>query len=258
MKKISLIVILSLTIFAAKSQDSAVVKKSPFSMNADIMSRYIWRGLNLGGNTSSIQPAMKYSFGNEKHAFSVGAWGAYSMGGNQFQEADLSLTYTCNELFTVGVTDYFFPADDGSSVRYGNYKENESGHLYEGMVSFNGTEKIPFTLLFAMNFYGLDAHKLNADGTDGGLFYSKYVELGYKKVYDDMTLNCFIGGTLDKPNRDRGEMGFYGNKSNGIVNIGLKLSKEIKISDKYALPIQTQLIVNPEQERIYMVFGFSL
>jgi hypothetical protein len=87
---------------------------------------------------------------------------------------------------------------------------------------------------------------------------SKYVELGYKKVYDDMTVNVFIGGTLDDPKQDRGEIGFYGNESNGIINVGLKLAKEIKITDKFSLPIQAQLIANPERERIFMVLGISL
>lgn len=227
-------------------------------MNVDFMSRYIWRGVNLGGNTPSIQPTMKYNFGNTKHAFSIGAWGAYSIGGNQLQECDLTFGYTFNELITIGVTDYFFQADNGLSMRYGNYTDNQTGHVFEGTFAFNGTKKIPFTLMFAMNFYGLDARKINTDGTDGGIIMSKYVELGYKKMWDDMTLNLFIGGILDDPKQDRGEIGFYGNESNGIINVGCKLSKEIKITDKFSLPIQTQLIANPERERIYLVLGISL
>ncbi len=250
--------VLCISGFTAKSQDSTAAKKSPFSMNVDFMSRYIWRGVNLGGNTPSIQPTLKYNFGSKKHAFSIGAWGAYSTGGNQFQECDLTFGYTFNEIISIGVTDYFFPADNGASIRYGNYKDLETGHVFEGTFAFNGTKKIPFTLMFAMNFYGMDARKINADGTDGGIFMSKYVELGYKKVYDDMTVNVFIGGTLDDPKQDRGEIGFYGNESNGIINVGLKLAKEIKITDKFSLPIQAQLIANPERERIFMVLGISL
>lgn len=260
MNKMTLLlaVVLCFCGLTGKSQDSTAAKKSPFSMNVDFMSRYIWRGVNLGGNTPSIQPTLKYNFGSTKHAFSLGAWGAYSIGGNQFQECDLTFGYTFNEIISLGVTDYFFPADNGASIRYGNYKDLETGHVFEGTFAFNGTKKIPFTLMFAMNFYGMDARKINADGTDGGIFMSKYVELGYKKVYDDMTVNVFIGGTLDDPKQDRGEIGFYGNESNGIINVGLKLAKEIKITDKFSLPIQTQLIVNPERERIFMVLGISL
>ena len=260
MKKMTLLLatVLCLSGFSGKSQDSVALKKSPFSFSVDLMSRYIWRGVNLGGNTPSIQPTMKYNFGNDKHAFFVGAWGAYSIGGNQFQECDLTLSYTFKEMFSLGFTDYFFPADDGSSVKYGNYKDGETGHLFEGTFTFNGTDKIPFTLMYAMNVYGCDARRIKADGTDGGIFMSKYIELGYKKNFEDMALTVFMGGTIDNPNRDRGETGFYGNHSNGIINVGCKLAKEIKITDKFALPIQTQLVVNPEQERIYMVFGLSL
>jgi hypothetical protein len=112
--------------------------------------------------------------------------------------------------------------------------------------------------MYAMNVYGCDARKINADGTDGGIVMSKYIELGYKKKFENMALTVFLGGTLDNPNRDRGETGFYGNRSNGIINVGCKLAKEIKITEKFSLPIQAQLIANPEQERIYMVLGLSL
>lgn len=244
--------------FSGKSQDTASTKKSPFSLNVDFMSRYIWRGVNLGGNTPSIQPTMKYNFGNTKHAFSIGAWGAYSIGGNQLQECDLTFGYTFNEMISFGVTDYFFPSDDGLSVRYGNYADKQTGHVYEGTLAFNGTKKIPFTLMFAMNFYGMDARRLKVDGTDDGIFMSKYVELGYKKSWDDMSLNLFVGAALDDPNQNWGEVGFYGNESNGIINLGCKLAKEIKITDKFSLPIQAQLIANPERERVFLVFGFSL
>ncbi len=258
MKKVKLFFVFALLSLGLIVNAQTNEKKSPFSMNADFVSRYIWRGVNLGGNTPSIQPTMKLSIGSTKHAIVIGAFGAYSIGGNQFQECDLTLSYTFNERFTFGVTDYFFPADDGSSVRYGLYTNKQTGHLYEGTASFNGTEKIPFTLMFSMNFYGLDARKINIDGTLGDIVMSKYIEIGYKKKYDDMVFNVFMGASLDNPNTDRGEIGFYGNKSNGIINLGCKLSKEIKITDKFSLPINTQLIFNPERERIFLVLGFSI
>ncbi len=246
------------TTLIINNTDSTKVKKSPFSFNADIMSRYVWRGINLGGNAPSIQPTIKYSIGNKKHSLTIGSWGAYSVGGTQIQECDLFLNYTIKEVFTISVSDYFFPADDGSSVRYGNLYETQTGHVLEGGLLFNGTEKIPFTLLFAMNFLGMDARKINTDGTKGDIFMSKYIELGYKKEWDDLTMNLFIGGVIEDPNEEKGEIGYYGNYSNGIINVGCKLLKEIKISKKHTLPVHSQLILNPERERIFMVIGVTL
>lgn len=259
MKKIKIILCLMMlgTIGSLYAQDEKQ-KESPFSFGAEIVSRYIWRGVNLGDNTPSIQPTANLAFGSEKHAFSIGTFGAYSIGGQQLQEADIFVTYTYKEMLGVTFTDYFFPFDNGVSPSYFNYKDIQTSHVYEGMVSFLGTEKIPVSLMFAMNFYGADARRINSDGSDGGIMMSKYIELGYTKKYSNMDMKLFVGGALDNPNRQNGELGFYGNKSYGVINIGCKLAKEIKITNDFSLPVQTQLIVNPESERIFMVFGFTL
>ncbi len=38
----------------------------------DIYSRYIWRGINLGGESPSLQPGLSYTI----HNFTIGFWGA--------------------------------------------------------------------------------------------------------------------------------------------------------------------------------------
>lgn len=231
-------------------------KQSPFSFGCDMYNRYIWRGINLGGNTASFQPNADVTFVNNKHSVSLGTFGAYSAGGQQLQEADIILSYTYNNLLNITVTDYFFPSDNGLNQKYFNYKDKETGHVFEGVVSFEGTKKIPLSLLFAMNFYGADARKTNTNGSAGNIIMSKYLELNYKKEFSNSELNIFVGAALDDFNN--GETGFYGNYSYGVINTGLKLSKEISITDKFSLPVQSQLIFNPEAERIFLVFGFSL
>lgn len=259
MRKIRIVLSSLIAIIAMSSQaQDSLTKESPFSFGAELVNRYIWRGVNLGDNTPSIQPTASLAFGSEKHAFSIGTFGAYSIGGQQLQEADLFVSYTFKEMFGVTITDYFFPFDNGMSPSYFNYKDLQTSHVFEGMISFLGTKKIPLSLMFAMNFYGADARRINSNGSDGGIMMSKYLEIGYTKKYSNMDMKLFVGGTLDNPNRDNGEIGFYGNKSYGIINIGCKLSKEIKITNDFSLPIQTQLIVNPESERIFIVFGFTL
>jgi hypothetical protein len=237
------------------AQDS---KEAPVDFSCDFVSRYVWRGLNLGGNTPSMQPTIGLEFGKGNHAFTLGAFGAYSFGGQQLQESDLFLSYTFKELLTLTFTDYFFPMDDGSSPRYFNYKSDVTGHLFEGTFVFEGTEKFPFSLLFAMNFYGADARKLNEDGTDNGIMASKYVEVGYAKTFKNIELEVFAGAALDNPDETRGETGFYGNKGIGVINLGCKLTKEVKLGSGFTLPVQTQFIFNPEAERVFFVFGFTI
>jgi hypothetical protein len=237
--------------------------KGQFQIGGDIMSRYIWRGLNLGGDGVSIQPAMKFSAGNPNHLLSLGAWGAYTFSPTANQEMDLTASYTFKSLLTVSVTDYFFPGlFTGQRDKYFYYKQDTTGHVFEGAVQFSGTEKIPFTLFIATNFYGNDARKMKEinDSTfvNDGIQYSTYIELGFFKSIKGFNLNAFVGGTVNNPDESLQETGYYGNTKPGITNVGIKLAKTISISEKFAFGLQTSLIANPMQNKIYLVFGISL
>lgn len=246
---------------------------SPFSVGADFVSRYIWRGVNLGGSSPSIQPYVEYGFGNDDHAFAIGAWGAYSVSGTQTgQEADLYLSYTLKEMFSVTFTDYFFPDETVGRNKYFNYNmdwdkinsadKDQTGHVVEAAISFNGTDNIPVSVMFAMNIWGADSRKYKEEAgvmvPQDKIVMSKYLELGYSTNVKDVALDAFLGMSLNNPKIDKGEpAGFYGQESWGVINLGFTLSKEIKITDNYSLPVFGSLVTNPEAENIYMVFGLS-
>ncbi len=235
------------------------------SFGADLMSRYVWRGLQFGGNSPAIQPA----FSMTKKNFELGFWGSYSVSGNNFsQEFDLYLAYTFfDEMFTVTVSDYFFPVEN-MNYNYFNYLKDETGHVIEGMVKFNGADKFPFTLMAAINFYGADGAKLDSDSASAtfnqktGIHYSNYFELGYTKELKNSTMDVFAGFTLTNPvEADSltgflGETGYYGSGS-GLINLGVKFSKELKITDDFVLPVNFQLITNPRDKKVFAVFGMS-
>lgn len=244
----------------AFSQDDSKAGSVEFNVGADFASRYIWRGSQFGGSSPCVQPAVSIGF----KGFALGAWGSYSLSGdNRSQEMDFYLSYTCpSSMFTATITDYYFPVE-GQDYKYFDYKKNSTGHIFEGTLSFNGTEKLPFTLLAAMNFYGADAAALNSDNSNNGIQYSTYFEIGYSFNVNDIALNTFVGFTPNSPEEANlsigfvGETGFYGSKA-GIVNLGLKGTKELKITDSFTLPISASVITNPQAEKIYFVLGFSL
>jgi hypothetical protein len=43
-----------------------------------------------------------------------------------------------------------------------------------------------------------------------------------------------------------------------VVNLGITVSKEIKISDSFSLPLTTSFIINPQAENVFLVLGISL
>jgi hypothetical protein len=259
-----LLLVAGISLFFTGSTFSQNTQKwsADFQIGADFMSRYIWRGLNLGGSGPSIQPALKLNIGNPNHQFSIGAWGAYTFSATANQEMDLIASYTFKGLLTLMVTDYFFPdLNTGKRDQYFCYSKDSTGHVFEGLIMFNGTEKIPFTLMVATNFYGNDARKMKQvnDSTfvEDGIQYSTYIELGFKKRIKTFDFNAFVGGTINSPKTGNHETGYYANTKAGFTNIGIKLAKSIPVTEKYFIPVQASLIANPLQSKIYLVFGIS-
>ncbi len=251
MKKTATTILIAaiLSLFLLTPGKSSAQIETSFNTGVDIMSRYVWRGMNLGGSSPSIQPTLEYSAGN----FTLGTWGAFSMSdGLTIQETDLYLSYTFKEMFSLTVTDYFLPDESLDKNHYFELNEDKTTHLLEAAASFDGTEKIPFTFLAAVNFWGADA--LNADGDKQ---YSTYLEFGYNGKCKDLDYNAFIGFTPNNPDKEKEETGFYGTSA-GVVNLGITVSKEIKISDSFSLPLTTSFIINPQAENVFLVLGISL
>ena len=230
-----------------KAQKDTSNTKSPISIGADLMSRYIWRGSDYG-SSPSIQPGIEYS----KGGFAIGAWGAYAINFQGYQESDLYLGYTFyKDMFTVTLTDYYFQSDT-TNAKYFNYKNATTGHVLEATLAFNGTDKLPLSLMVATNIYGADAKKINSDGTQGNNQFSTYAEIAYSFKYFDI----FAGANLLPVDLGKGETGYYGNYQ-GFVNIGITVAKDIKITKQYSLPLTVSVITNPQAEKIYFVAGLS-
>lgn len=239
MKKIYFFILIAFgftfTDFQANAQE--------FNAGADIMSRYVWRGRDYG-NSPSIQPTLEYSIGG----FTVGTWGAFSIGEDVYQEHDLYVSYSVTDFLSVGVTDYFFPAFPVDDITFNNkYFDygDETGHVVEFNLGFDGVEAFPIAISANVAFFGADK-----DEEDEQIM-STYIEASYSNKLKDYEYTIFAGFT---PNS---EMSLYSDKA-ALVNLGLTVKKEVKISESFSLPVQTSFITNPNQENIYFVFGFSL
>lgn len=266
MKHTLFIILIALFCLPAGLSAQEEATDSGFSVGTDLMSRYVWRGIAFS-TTPSVQPYIEYS----KGGFAIGTWGAYSFHGMDGAEVDLYLSYTfLDDQISVGLTDYFFPAEDLDDNDYFNYKSDETGHVYEAFVSWNGTESFPLSLLVATNLYGDDARKINDDdtstdfNTEDGIQYSTYIELGYGfSLRDNTELSLFIGATpnnpkeADMPAGYLGEGGFYADDP-GIINLGMTVAKELPLTDKFSLPVSGSLIFNPSANNVFLVFGITL
>ena len=187
---------------------------------ADLVSSYVWRGTQFGSG-AHIQPYMDLGSGN----LTGGVWGSFPTsakgGGN---ELDLWVSYDFG-LLALTVTNYTFP--------------NEGGVYADGEGLFNGdyTELAASTSIMGVDLsagYFTEVEAL-------------YVELGFSTGAVDIALGY----------GDDQADGFYAGGGSGLVNMSFSGSKDIQISDNYALPVVGSFILNPEAETAFLVFGIS-
>ncbi|MBC8315849.1 MAG: hypothetical protein H8E51_10130 [Bacteroidetes bacterium] len=260
-----LIVVSMFTVLAQEEtalQESKQVEPGKVLLNigADLASRYIWRGQNFG-KSAAIQPTASISaFG-----LTLGAWGSYAFSRHSLQLDDsTSITYNYSELdlfisyrykyFTLMLFDYYAPGpiDSLPGNDYFNWNNKSTFHALEASFIFDGPEKFPIQFIAAVMVYGADKGKdstgIYGFGTKNN--YSTYFELSYQFNVKGFGIKPFIGGI------PFGSL-WYGPKA-GINNVGINISKDIPVSKKFSIPIQSNLIVNPLSKKVYLVFILSL
>ena len=206
-----------------------------FSVGADFMSRYVWRGVDFG-ESLSIQPTLEFSAGD----FAIGSWASYSIAadGAGANEHDLYLGYSFGG-FYFGVTDYYFPGP--GALAFSNFDSDGAGaHWIELNASVGGTDDFPLSIsgnIFVHN----DTQN------------SIYLEIGYPFTVEDVDLGVALGIVPQ-------ESAFYGTSSFGITVLGLSASKEVPITDTFSIPLSVMYAINPTPgaARSFLVFGVSL
>ncbi len=219
-----------------------------FSVGADFVSSYVWRGAATAG--TSIQPSM----GLSASGFNVGAWGSVDISGQGYKEVDLSVSYTIGG-FRFGLTDYWW--DGEGAFDYFDFKKDESSHLLEANLGY----KFGFGLELSWNTVVAGAGDKYADGDDTKRTFSTYVEAGYSFAIKDVNLIAAIGASPWKSDvlytgyEKDGQQ--YGTDGFAVTNISLAASKDVAITDKFSMPLFGQLAFNPAKEDVFLVFGLS-
>ena len=231
MLKLFLILILTTPIFAQE-----------FSVGTDFVSRYIWRGSDLGENTPSIQPNLSFGISG----LTVGFWGAWPTANPAgLDEIDIYASYAIDLKtaggLSLGVTDYTNPNSGTKIGNFNNYdnKNGAGAHFLEANVNYSAPESFPIYLSFNIFFYNLKNNPI-------------YVEAGYSTTVKDIGFSAFAGLT---PGEDQA---YYGVTNFSVINLGIKASKEIKVTDSFSIPLFGSVILNPASENLFYVLGVSL
>ena len=235
MKKILSLVSL-VALMLAETMTVSAQDKVEATVGTDVVSQYVWRGLELGG--VSVQPTLGVSY----KGLSLTAWGSVGLSNPaDTKEFDLTLSYTIGG-FNIGVTDYWFDAGLDPLNRYFMYRSDCTNHVFEANIGYDfGFAAIQWYTNFAGN-----------DFTEAGKqAFSSYFELSVPFTLGGLDWAATAGAVPFATD-------FYGTGRFAVTNLSLTASKDIRITDSFAIPVFAQLAANPYASKLYFVFGFTL
>lgn len=226
-------VIIAVALLVSGVMGASAQSKGTFAVGADLVSDYVWRGVQQGSNQPNFQPSLTYTNGS----LTIGAWGSGNFAGS-LKEVDIYATYAISSLFSVTLTDYNW----AFSKTYFEYGKDKTDHVYEASLNYAGTSSLPLSVSLNTMFYGALDKK-----ADGKQAYSTYYELGYPLADN---AKFFLGGSLNEsPN--------YLTSGFAVTNVGVKLSKSLVFSDKFSLPVYGVFGINPAAESAFLVAGVT-
>jgi uncharacterized protein (TIGR02001 family) len=220
MKRKITILILLLTLLVSFNL-GAQEKASSWSAGVDLYSSYVWRGTKFGTGPA-VQPSVKFTTGG----LTLGVWGSFDASG--YTEADPYISYSFPFGLSLGLTDYYYPGATGSALF------SDDSHAAELNLGFT-TGGLSLSANYILNEAPIPA----SVGDD------MYFQAGY--AFKNFSLAVGAGN------------GWHTSDAKfNICNISLGTSKTIEITDKFSIPVNGSIIVNPEREQLFVVVGISL
>lgn len=241
MKKELLFVLFCLECLTLPAQESTK-HISNFHLGLDVQTKYIWRGMEM--MTEDAAPVLFPGLNYSNSGFYAYVMGGYAING-KYSEVDLGLSYTYKWL-TVGVNDYYYPTTTTPEDKYFNFKNRDTGHWLEGVVTI-APESIPAYLTVSNFFAGADKK------SDGDQAYSTYAELGgHYDFLDDHSLALAVGAAFNKSCYN----GYVHDFS--VCNIELKYTYNLAMKS-LTLPLSVAYIINPvyEKSHVNLTASFS-
>ena len=207
------------------------------TISSDFVSSYIWRGQDLG--SVAVQPTL----GVEYKGLSLTAWGSYGLvDKDDAKEFDLTLAYTIGG-FNIGVTDYWLSEGLDPDSRYFKYDAHGTNHVFEVNIGYDfGFASIQWYT----NFAGNDGVNKN-----GKRAYSSYFETNVPFLLAGVEWTATAGAVPYATD-------YYGTSGFAVTNLSLKATKDIKVTERFSIPVFGQVTGNPCSRKAYLVFGFTL
>lgn len=205
-----------------------------FFIEADFVSKYMWRGLKCGN--AAVQPTI----GMELGGLTLSAWGSTQFK-DKNNEVNFTLTYEFENLMLF--FNNMYAQNDDEESKFFNYSPRTTGHTFDLGMIYTVSETLPlsvgwYTIVAGNDYKGNDKRA-----------WSTYIELKYPFSAGGVDFEFETGVTPWK--------GMYGDKFD-VTNIALKGTKEIQLTKRIAPAIFAQMGVNPNDKDVYFVVGVTL
>ena len=250
MKKLQILSLFFVLYIVSAPNNYLFAQNPTLTAGADLVSRYIWRGADIN-NQPNVQPSITFEYGG----LQAGLWGSYGFGHLNPVDTDYKLSSEIDTWLgysvdlssslnaTLLITDYYFP---NAGIKIGNFNnyDNINGpgaHTIEAGIILAGSQSFPISLSGYMNIYNDKGNNV-------------YVQADYSTAINEIDIAVFAGaaaGTIDNP-------GYYGTDKFNVINVGVKVSKTVKITENYSLPVYCSYILNPQKEIAFFVLGISI
>lgn len=206
-------------------------------IGADIVSRYVWRGMSLGD--VSVQPTL----GVSAWGLSLSAWGNMGLSNPaDAKELDLTLAYSVGG-FNMGITDYWTTVGADPENRYFSYTRGGTNHVFEANVGYDfGVLAIQWYTNFAGNDYR---------GENGRQAFGSYAELSVPFSLGGADWS-FAAGVVPFASD------YYGVGRFALTNLSLTATREIPFSERFSLPVFATLAANPYARQAFFLVGITL
>jgi hypothetical protein len=217
---------------------SAMAQAFKAELGGEAVTRYNWRGLDLG-DAASVQPYLRCEF----HGLKSGFWGSYSP---DFEEIDTWASYTlanpASVSLTAVATDYYFPS---SGIRLFNFRgcnhpKGPGAHLLELGAAVSGPAQLPLTISAYVNVHNDPGNNV-------------YMQLDCPVSVGDVDMGFFVGATTGSKENPAA----YGSDDFAVINIGVKVTRNVNFGGT-DLTLSTSAIVNPRAEIAYLVLGMGI
>ncbi len=231
-----LICIFSLSLFTNPLPARELWDSSPIDFSAEFKTKHLWRGLEVS-NSALID--VDIHLRSRDKSFAAGLWSGASFDG-KFREFDYYLSFSKNG-FTIALWDIynFSPDATYNNSEVFNYKAHETGHFIDLSLSYRFQHDVPLRLGWATILHGRDRGATNEKN-----IYSTYVFADYPVVRNKVVdVEIGLAGAFSLNPYKGCHANFY-SQHNGIVDIHLLLSKDIKIGN-YVLPVSVLTLWNP-------------